>query len=132
MSGEVKEYRPNDSPNDLSSTQLALALSTLAVKSSNHAITPLVLGGDRAPPILSLSALDIGPDGIFSFPNNVSRIEALNATLEPEKYGLDFWESLEGQLISTLVQLHWDSPTVISGYTETGLSRMDTQRMVQF
>ena len=41
----------------------------------------------------------MGNDGFLSVPNNSSRIEVVNATLEPDKYGMDFWESLEGQLV---------------------------------
>lgn len=40
-------------------------------------------------------------------PNNVSQIETENATLQPDKYGIDFWESLEGQLITI------EEPTVL-------------------
>lgn len=68
--------------------------------STNNTITPLVLGKDLSPPLLELSALDTGDDGWLSVPNNSSQQETVNATLQPEKYGLDFWESLEGQLVT--------------------------------
>ena len=35
----------------------------------------------------------------MSAPNNVTRLESVNPTLQPDTYGLDFWESLEGQLV---------------------------------
>lgn len=75
--------------------------------SSNNTVKPVILGTDRSPPTQQLSALDNGTDGFLSVPNNVSRIEQVNATLQPEKYGLDFWESLEGQLVTV------PKPTVI-------------------
>lgn len=71
----------------------------IVVLSSNNTVTPLILGKDRKPPTQQLSALDNGPDGFLSVPNNASRIEVVNATLDPANYGLDFWESLEGQLV---------------------------------
>ncbi|KAK1231165.1 hypothetical protein PQX77_005691 [Marasmius sp. AFHP31] len=100
MDGTVTEFRSSSAPNDLFTTEIAPTLSTVSVISSNHVVTPVVLGKDRFPPTVSLSALDVGPDGVLSAPNNVSLIEVVNATLQPEKYGLDFWESLEGQLVS--------------------------------
>jgi hypothetical protein len=33
-------------------------------------------------------------------PNNKSQISVANPTLEPKKYGLDFWESLTGELVT--------------------------------
>ena len=59
-----------------------------------------MIGRDRSPPTQALSALDAGADGWLGVPNNVSRIDVVNATLRPEKYGLDFWESLEGALVT--------------------------------
>lgn len=38
--------------------------------------------------------------GIFGVPNDVNRISVVNPELEPTKYGLDFWESLVGQLVT--------------------------------
>jgi len=37
---------------------------------------------------------------IFSVPNNSSEVESVNATLQPDKFGIDFFESLEGQLVT--------------------------------
>jgi hypothetical protein len=33
-------------------------------------------------------------------PNNSSEVESVNATLQPDKFGIDFFESLEGQLVT--------------------------------
>ncbi|KAL0064661.1 hypothetical protein AAF712_008359 [Marasmius tenuissimus] len=110
MDGTVTEFRSSSAPNDLFTTEIAPTLSTVNVISSNHVVTPVVLGKDRFPPTVALSALDVGPDGVLSAPNNVSLIEVVNATLEPEKYGLDFWESLEGQLVSVTNPVVLDFP----------------------
>jgi hypothetical protein len=47
-----------------------------------------------------LNALDSGEDGWLSVPNNQSQVSAKNLTLNPTKYGMDFWSSLEGQLVT--------------------------------
>ncbi|EPQ54532.1 DNase I-like protein [Gloeophyllum trabeum ATCC 11539] len=100
LSGRVSEYHSYFSPNDLFLTQLNVP-SNIAVLSSNNTIKPVVLGIDKSPPTQQLAALDVygDLDGFLSVPNNQSQLEVLNATLQPEKYGLDFWESLEGQLV---------------------------------
>jgi hypothetical protein len=98
LSGFVSEYRPNGSPNNLFLTELT-GPTDIVILSQNNTVTPLVLGVDRKPPTQQYSALDSGPDGFLSVPNNGSRIEVVNATLQPTKFGLDFWESLEGQLV---------------------------------
>jgi hypothetical protein len=61
-----------------------------------------VIGADRTPPTQALSALDnaAGPDGWLQLPNNQTQLGAVNATLQPDKYGLDFWESLSGRLVT--------------------------------
>ncbi|TFK52519.1 DNase I-like protein [Heliocybe sulcata] len=100
LSGRVVEYRSYFKPNDLFLTQLS-APSSVKVLSSDNAISPVVLGVDRSPPTQQLSALDVTGDldGYLSVPNNQSELEVSNSTLLPELYGLDFWESLEGQLV---------------------------------
>lgn len=98
LSGKVAEFRSKTSPNDLFVTEID-SPTKIAVLSSNNPVVPVVLGVDRSPPTQNLSPLDVGPDGFLSAPNNVSLIEAVNATLQPDKYGIDFWESLEGQLV---------------------------------
>ncbi|KAH9919877.1 endonuclease/exonuclease/phosphatase [Amylocystis lapponica] len=99
IGGTVAEYRAKDNPNDLLQTQIA-SPHDVRVLSSDNIVTPLILGKDRIPPVGKLSAADVGPDGWLSVPNNVSLLENLNATLQPDLYGLDFWESLEGQLVT--------------------------------
>ncbi|GBE87792.1 hypothetical protein SCP_1200160 [Sparassis crispa] len=99
LSGKVSEYRANASPNDLFLTELASPQDVTVISRDNVAI-PIVIGKDRIPPTGSLTALDKGADGWLSVPNNVTLLEPVNATLQPDLYGLDFWESLEGQLVA--------------------------------
>jgi hypothetical protein len=67
--------------------------------SSGNTVTPLVIGKDTlSPPTEQYSGLDNGD--IFGLPNNVSRISVTNPVLQPAKYGLDFWESLSGELVT--------------------------------
>jgi hypothetical protein len=99
LSGRVQEFRTSSAPNDLTGTELA-APTNIVVLSSNNTVAPVVLGRDRCPPTRLFSALDVGPDGFLSVPNNVSRIDDVNAPLQPGVYGIDFWASLEGQLVT--------------------------------
>ena len=71
----------------------------MVVQSSNNTVTPLVIGKDTSsPPTTAFSSLD--GDSIFNVPNNVTTISASNPVLDPSKYGLDFWESLQGELVT--------------------------------
>lgn len=99
LSGKVQEYRSSSYPTYLLGTELS-SPANITVLSANNIIKPVVLGVDRSPPTQYLSALDVGHDGFLSVPNNQSRIAVVNATVEPTKYGLDFWSSLEGQLVT--------------------------------
>ncbi|KAF8158349.1 Endonuclease/exonuclease/phosphatase [Crassisporium funariophilum] len=99
LSGRVVEFRSATSPNNLFVTEIDTP-TNITVLSANNTVIPIILGKDRSPPTQLFSALDVGPDGFLSVPNNASRIEAVNATLQPEMYGMDFWESLEGQLVT--------------------------------
>lgn len=95
----MTEYRDSSSPNNLFATEITFP-TNITVISSGHSVQPVVLGKDKSPPTLLLSALDQGKDGWLSVPANQSRIEEVNSTLQPHLYGLDFWESLEGQLVT--------------------------------
>ncbi|CAA7261339.1 unnamed protein product [Cyclocybe aegerita] len=99
LNGRVSEFRSATSPNNLFMTEI-VSPTDVVVLSSNNTLTPLILGKDRSPPTRLLNALDVGPDGFLSAPNNSSLISTTNATLEPDKFGMDFWESLEGQLVT--------------------------------
>ncbi|MBE3042035.1 hypothetical protein IMZ48_05520 [Candidatus Bathyarchaeota archaeon] len=71
----------------------------ITVVSSGNEVKPLVIGEDTLPPPTSrYSSLDEG--GIWGVPNNVSLISVTNPKLKPKKYGMDFWESLVGELVT--------------------------------
>ncbi|KAG6836102.1 hypothetical protein H0H93_011329, partial [Arthromyces matolae] len=97
LSGKVAEYRSSSSY--LYQTEIS-SPTNITVLSSNNSFTPVILGVDRSPPTQQLTSLDSGPDGYLSVPNNVTLLETVNPTLQPALYGLDFWESLEGQLVT--------------------------------
>ncbi|KAI0688927.1 DNase I-like protein [Earliella scabrosa] len=101
LSGTVAEFRSSGSPNNLFITEIG-SPANITVLSSNHTVAPLVLGkgGKRSPPTQRMSALDTGRDGWLGVPNNKSLVEVTNATLRPDQFGLDFWASLEGQLVT--------------------------------
>ncbi|PPQ91687.1 hypothetical protein CVT25_012900 [Psilocybe cyanescens] len=99
LGGSVSEFRSASSPNNLFITEL-VSPTNITVLSSNNSINPVILGKDRSPPTQQFNALDNGPDGFLSVPNNRSLVSTTNATLQPDKFGMDFWESLEGQLVT--------------------------------
>jgi hypothetical protein len=99
LNGKVSEFRSSSNPGYLFMTEIT-SPTNITVVSSGNVVTPVILGKDRSPPTQLYNSLDAGPDGILSVPNNASLVSAHNATLEPAKYGMDFWESLEGQLVT--------------------------------
>ncbi|KIJ59068.1 hypothetical protein HYDPIDRAFT_33575 [Hydnomerulius pinastri MD-312] len=99
LGGTITSYRSSKSPNDLFVTQIEDPAG-ITVHSSSNKVEPVVLGKDRSPPTGQLSALDQGADGFLSVPNNGSLVERSNAALQPDKYGLDFWQSLSGMLVT--------------------------------
>ena len=99
LSGKVEEFIPSDDPTFLTATELESPTS-IKVVSTNNVVTPIVLGVDRSPPTESLSALDVGSDGFLTVPGNQSLVDVVNATVQPTQFGLDFWSSLEGQLVT--------------------------------
>lgn len=99
LSGKVADFRSSSNPTYLQSTELD-SPTNITVLSTNNTVRPLVLGRGRSPPTRYLSALDVGRDGFLSIPNNQSRVDVVNATVQPEKFAIDFWASLEGQLVT--------------------------------
>lgn len=97
LNAKVSEFRPASNPNDLHLTEL-VSPSNITVLSSGNPIVPIVLGRDRIPPTQQLSSLDSGPDGFLSVPGNQTLQDSPSHQLQPASYGLDFWESLEGQV----------------------------------
>ncbi|KAK0433479.1 Endonuclease/exonuclease/phosphatase [Armillaria borealis] len=96
LSGKVAEYR---SESDYFYLTEISSPSSIKVLSSNNDVNPVVIGVDRIPPTQYLSSLDVGDDGWLSVPNNQSLLSTTNPTLQPDVYGMDFWQSLDGQLV---------------------------------
>ncbi|OTB04842.1 hypothetical protein M426DRAFT_320425 [Hypoxylon sp. CI-4A] len=96
LSGKVSEYR--SSADYLYLTELSSPKVT-AILGHEEEVEPLVIGkGTLSPPTSQYSSLDNGD--VFGVPNNQSLISVENPQLEPELYGLDFWESLVGELVT--------------------------------
>ena len=96
LSGTVTEFRSN--PDYLYLTELTNPTNATVISSGNT-VTPIVIGeGGLNPPTRQYSSLDNGD--VFSVPNNVSQISVTNPDLEQRRYGLDFWESLSGELVT--------------------------------
>ncbi|KAF1949732.1 DNase I-like protein [Byssothecium circinans] len=96
VGGKVMEYRSNKDYVYL--TELTSPVLQLKGSSGNE-VKPLVIGKDtKDPPTGQFSSLDGGD--VFAVPNNVSLISVSNPALEPRKYGMDFWESLSGELVT--------------------------------
>jgi hypothetical protein len=96
LNGSITEYRSSKAY-----VYLTEIINPKLVKkvSSGSAVTPLVIGKDTGnPPTKAFSALDNGD--VFGVPNNVSLISVDNPTLIPRNYGMDFWESLSGELVT--------------------------------
>jgi predicted extracellular nuclease len=97
INGRVTEFRSSSAY--LYLTQIDQP-SNITVVSSGNEVVPLTIGAGGAwnPPTEQYSSLDQGD--VFAVPNNRSLISVTNPTLEPRKYGLDFWESLTGELVT--------------------------------
>jgi predicted extracellular nuclease len=96
LSGKVAEYRSSSAYIYL--TEISNP-TEVTVVSSGNAVTPKVIGVDTLnPPTEQYTSLDNGD--IYGLPNNVSQISVVNPVLQPSKYGLDFWESLSGELVT--------------------------------
>jgi hypothetical protein len=96
LNGTVSEYRSSKAY-----VYLTEIINPKLVKkvSSGGAAAPLVIGKDTlSPPTKAFSALDNGD--AFAVPNNVSLVSVANPTLIPRNYGMDFWESLSGELVT--------------------------------
>ncbi|KKK20318.1 hypothetical protein P175DRAFT_0502598 [Aspergillus ochraceoroseus IBT 24754] len=95
LSGKISEYRSSSSYVYL--TEIS-SPSSITIKSSGNDVTPVVIGQNRSPPTVQYSSLDGGD--VLGLPNNASQISVANPSLQPELYGMDFWESLSGELVS--------------------------------
>jgi len=96
LNGRITEYRSDNTHIYL--TEIASPANVVKVSSGN-AVKPLVIGQDTLPPpTVQYTSLDNGD--IYGFPNGVANISGVNPVLKPAEYGLDFWESLVGELVT--------------------------------
>lgn len=96
VGGKVSEYR--SSKDYVYLTELASPVLEKKLSSGNQ-VKALVIGKDTTdPPTQQFSGLDGGD--VFAAPNNVTLLSVANPVLEPSKYGMDFWESLSGELVT--------------------------------
>lgn len=96
LSGKVTEYR--STATYLYSTELESPVVQDWIKGET-APKPRIIGIDTLnPPTEQYSGLDDGD--IFGLPNGASSVSTVNPELQPDKYGLDFWKSLNGELVT--------------------------------
>lgn len=95
LDANVTEYR--SSPAYLYLTEL-IQPKNIKVLSKGNKVSPLVIGEWlKIPPTELYTSLDNWD--VFGLPNNVSQVSVKNPSLLPLLYGLDFWESLSGELV---------------------------------
>ncbi|KAM3423935.1 hypothetical protein BST61_g1329 [Cercospora zeina] len=96
LDGRVTEFRSSPAPIPL--TQIDRPQNIVTVSTGN-AVVPLVIGQRGLnPPTEQYSSLDNGD--VFGLPNNQSLVSAANPVLDVRRFGLDFWESLSGELVT--------------------------------
>lgn len=97
LDANVTEFRTSSA--FLFLTEL-IAPKNIVVISKGNKVTPIVIGEAflKYPPTEQYSSLDNWD--VFSLPNNSSQISVTNPTLSPLIYGLDFWESLTGEIVT--------------------------------
>ncbi|ETI23805.1 hypothetical protein G647_05611 [Cladophialophora carrionii CBS 160.54] len=96
LDGLVSEFRSNAAY--LYLTEITRPANAKVVSRGNP-VSAVVLGKqDTSPPTEQYSLLDEGD--VFTVPNNASQISTTNPVLQPWAYGLDFWESLSGELVT--------------------------------
>ncbi|KAF5669014.1 putative endonuclease exonuclease phosphatase family [Fusarium heterosporum] len=96
LDGFIEEYRSNKDYVYL--TEMSYP-QNIVVKSSDNKFKPKVIGKDTGnPPGKQFSELDGG--NVFAVPNNGTLISVANPKLNIKSYGLDFWESLVGELVT--------------------------------
>lgn len=97
LSGTVVEYRSSTAY--LYSTELTVPVIQSWTSGNGVVPKPRVIGQDTLkPPTEQFTSLDNGD--IFSVPNNSSQISVANPKLQPDLYGLDFWKTLNGDLVT--------------------------------
>lgn len=106
LDGRVLEYRSDALHLFLTEVTTATNVKKL---SSGNPVVPLVIGKDTtAPPTEQYTSLDHGD--IFALPNAAARLTEVNPVLDPANYGLDFWESLNGELVTVRTPVALNRP----------------------
>ena len=96
LNGRYTEYRNNNAYVPLNEITNP---TNIRMVSNSSAVVPLVIGsGKLLPPTEQFSSLDDGD--VSGLPNNRSQITVANPTPDPVKYGMDFMESLLGELVT--------------------------------
>ena len=96
LNGRVSEYRSSSAYLFLTEV---ISPVVVEVVSSGNDVEPLVIGNDLPyPPTKQYTFLD--DDDVFSIPNNESLVSVENPILSPSEFGLDYWESLSGELVT--------------------------------
>ena len=96
LDATVSEYRSSSAY--LYVTELSRP-TNVRIISRGNTVKPVVLGGPNTkPPTKQYTSLDNGD--VFGLPKNASLISVANPVLQPGVYGLDFWESLMGELVT--------------------------------
>lgn len=131
LSARVTEYRSSSAY--LFLTELS-SPSNIQILSRNNSVVPLIIGQDTTnPPTIQYSSLDGGD--VYALPNGVANVSTVNPVLDPENYGLDFWESLSGELVTihnvSVVSRpnSFDEFWVIGDWPVTGLSERGSLTM---
>jgi hypothetical protein len=111
LDANVTEYR--SSRDYLYLTEL-ISAKNIKILSQGNAVKPIVIGESllKWPPTEQFSSLD--SLDVFGLPNNKSQISTENPWLWPLLFGLDFWESLSGELVTV------KNPTALSKPNQYG------------
>ncbi len=104
IDGTVTEFR--SSPAFLFLTEITAPRLVRKISTGNE-VEPVVIGKSGLnPPTEQYTSLDEGD--VFGVPNNKSRVSVADPELQPAEFGLDFWESLTGELVTV------EKPTAVS------------------
>jgi hypothetical protein len=106
VTGLVQEFRPSNSADNLTTTEIANPTVTAWVGAPTTGIAPVVLGVDRVAPTES-----INNDGTVNVETG--------GDFDPTTEGIDFWESLEGMLVQVKNPVAV-SPTIYSATNTDG------------
>lgn len=110
VSGTVSEFRPNNDSDSLTITEIVNNAAVLPLSLAPWAegaalsVAPMVLGVERSAPTQHINA------------DNAGNVES-SGDFNPGRDGIDFWESLEGMLVSVPNPVAI-SPTFVTGSAE--------------